>query len=81
MNRGDALPCRCPKCRSADLVVFEEFIVMDAYHIEAGRLTDRTGDTLPNMTGAAFGRCNRASCGHEWRFRANPIQAHENSKL
>lgn len=77
MNRGDALPCRCPKCRSADLVVLEEFIVMDAYHIERGKLTDRTGDTLPTMTGAAYGQCSRASCGHRWRFRANPIQAHE----
>lgn len=48
MQKGDLLACRCPKCRSTDLSVIEEFLMTYVYHVRGGVLNDRTsGDSPP----------------------------------
>ncbi len=75
MRIGDAIPCRCPKCRSTDLILSEEFSVCDVLTVRGGRLQDRSAGESPMATGRVYGECSNPACLHRWTFRGSPVQA------
>ncbi|EKY4113721.1 TPA: hypothetical protein ACGW3M_000939 [Pseudomonas aeruginosa] len=74
MQLGDAIPCRCPKCRSTDLTLFEQFTVCDVIFVADGKIRSRHAGELPELTGRVWGECSNRSCGHRWQFRRSPLQ-------
>lgn len=75
MEKGTPISCRCPKCGSRDVNLYELFIVRDLYEVRNGVLDDRVSDALPDATGEVDGLCAKPDCRHRWRLRGNPIQA------
>lgn len=73
MQVGDAIPCRCPKCRGTDLVLHEQFTVVDVITLKAGKVADRHAGEFPELTGRVWGECANPACGHRWQFRKSPI--------
>jgi len=80
MDIGEPIPCRCPKCRSTDLMLFEEFTVYDVLAIRDGKMIDRNPGEFPSTTGRVLGECANQSCKHKWKFRHSPVQAAFNAK-
>ncbi|ELL1256049.1 hypothetical protein JEY03_11565 [Pseudomonas aeruginosa] len=75
MRPGDAIPCRCPKCRSTDLTLFEQFTVCDVITVAGGKMQDRHAGEFPELTGRVFGECANPACRHRWQFRRSPLMA------
>lgn len=75
MQLGDAIPCRCPKCRSTDLTLFEQFTVCDVIFVAGGKIQSRHAGEFPELTGRVWGECSNRACGHRWQFRRSPLQA------
>ena len=75
MQIGDAIPCRCPKCRSTDLTLLEQFTVCDVITVKGGKMADRHAGEFPSLTGRVWGECANPACGHKWQFRSSPVQA------
>lgn len=75
MQPGDPIPCRCPKCRSTDLTLYEEFTVCDVITVTGGKLEDRHQGDFPSLTGRVWGECANLACRHKWQFRRSPLQA------
>lgn len=72
---GDFRPaltkCRCPKCRSGNLLLIELVTAVTEWVVVDGRLNRAGG--VHETTGAEgmMGKCS--DCGHSWRIR-NAIQ-------
>lgn len=75
MEIGDAIPCRCPKCRSTDLTLFEQFTVCDVIAVKGGKMAARHAGERPELTGRVWGECANAACRHRWQFRRSPVMA------
>lgn len=75
MQPGDAIPCRCPKCRSTDLTLLEQFTVCDVIIVAGGKMVDRQAGEFPSLTGRVWGECANPACRHKWQFRRSPVQA------
>lgn len=66
---GAIISTRCPKCGSADFVIYEQFNVYDALSVVDGKVTDIDACVRPQATGRLDIECHK--CAHSWRSRRN----------
>lgn len=71
MTRTATTKIRCPRCRSADIVLVEEGRWTSSFIIVGGVLDRSEGHHEPTSIDRVFGNCSK--CGHHWRLR-NAVQ-------
>jgi predicted nucleic-acid-binding Zn-ribbon protein len=68
---GDFRPaltrCRCPKCRSGNLLLTELVTAVTEWEVVEGRLNRAEGVHEPTGAEGVDGKCN--DCGHRWRIK------------
>jgi len=63
--------CRCPKCRSGNLLLVERVTAYTEWTVINGKLNRAEGIHEPTGADGVDGKCR--DCGHSWRIR-NAIQ-------
>jgi len=76
---GEAVSARCSCCGSFHVQIAEELSGNNLYEVRCGKVVAFTAANVLDPTGRTFGKCRQ--CGHQWRFRKNPLAAPDTSAL